>query len=236
MPRQLANRPRAHPPPHTLSRLPHAGVAEYPVLPTVSRGCPGAGGRLPTCYSAVRHSIRAPKGALTVRLACVRRAASVHPEPGSNSPFKSKGQWPSHSSKPGVGPSLCPLSLNVLDSDSLGQRNKGLLCSTLRHFYLACLSRRSHRSQYPVLKVRPRRLRPSRGTRRPQRRDEIYAPPGPPARGRGRLHGTHTTEARRVSDADLDWKPPQTSVSRHVPGSRAHDRPTRRHRPNASVL
>ena len=58
---------------------------------------------------------------------------------------------------PGVGPSLCPLSLNVLDSDSLGQRNKGLLCSTLRHFYFACLSRRSHRSQYPVLKVRPRR-------------------------------------------------------------------------------
>ena len=30
----------------------------------------------------------APEGALTVRLACVRRAASVHPEPGSNSPFK----------------------------------------------------------------------------------------------------------------------------------------------------
>ena len=29
-----------------------------------------------------------PEGALTVRLACVRRAASVHPEPGSNSPFK----------------------------------------------------------------------------------------------------------------------------------------------------
>ncbi len=26
--------------------------------------------------------------ALIVRLACVRRAASVHPEPGSNSPFK----------------------------------------------------------------------------------------------------------------------------------------------------
>ena len=98
MPRQLANRPRAHPPPHTLSRLPHAGVAEYPVLPTVSRGCPGAGGRLPTCYSAVRHSIRAPKGALTVRLACVRRAASVHPEPGSNSP--SKYVWASSPSGP----------------------------------------------------------------------------------------------------------------------------------------
>ena len=88
MPRQLANRPRAHPPPHTLSRLPHAGEAEYPVLITLSRGYPGAGGRLPTCYSAVRHSIHQPKLVLTVRLACVRRAASVHPEPGSNSPFK----------------------------------------------------------------------------------------------------------------------------------------------------
>ena len=33
----------------------------------------------------------APEGALTVRLACVRRAASVHPEPGSNSPFKWAG-------------------------------------------------------------------------------------------------------------------------------------------------
>ena len=105
---------------------------------------------------------------------------------------------------PGVGPSLCPLSLNVFDSDSLGQRNKGLLCSTLRHFYFACLSRRSHRSQYPVLKVRPRRLRPSRGTRRPQRRDEIYAPPGPPARGRGRLHGTHTTRIE-LNFPSLRW-------------------------------
>ena len=88
MPRQLANRPRAHPPPRTLSRLPHAGEAECPVLPTLSRGYPGAGGRLPTCYSAVRHSIHGPRPVLTVRLACVRRAASVHPEPGSNSPFK----------------------------------------------------------------------------------------------------------------------------------------------------
>ena len=43
---------------------------------------------MPTCYSAVRHSIHGPKPVLTVRLACVRRAASVHPEPGSNSPFK----------------------------------------------------------------------------------------------------------------------------------------------------
>ena len=45
-------------------------------------------GRLPTCYSPVRHSIHSPKRALIVRLACVKHAASVHPEPGSNSPWK----------------------------------------------------------------------------------------------------------------------------------------------------
>ena len=106
MPRQLANRPRAHPPPLTLSRRPHAGVPEYPVLITLSRGYPGAGGRLPTCYSAVRHSIHAPKCVLTVRLACVRRAASVHPEPGSNSPFSHGGLTPPRASESGSDPSL----------------------------------------------------------------------------------------------------------------------------------
>ena len=29
-----------------------------------------------------------PEGALIVRLACVKHAASVHPEPGSNPPFQ----------------------------------------------------------------------------------------------------------------------------------------------------
>ena len=37
-----------------------------------------------TRYAPVRHS-RPPEGGLTVRLACIRPAASVHPEPGSNS-------------------------------------------------------------------------------------------------------------------------------------------------------
>jgi hypothetical protein len=41
-------------------------------------------GHVPTRYSAVRHS-STPKG-LSVRLACIRHAASIHPEPGSNSP------------------------------------------------------------------------------------------------------------------------------------------------------
>jgi hypothetical protein len=43
-------------------------------------------GRSPTCYSPVRHS-STPKG-LSVRLACVKHAASVRPEPESNSPNK----------------------------------------------------------------------------------------------------------------------------------------------------
>jgi hypothetical protein len=41
-------------------------------------------GRLLTCYAPVRHW--APKD--PVRLACVKRAASVRPEPGSNSPLE----------------------------------------------------------------------------------------------------------------------------------------------------
>jgi hypothetical protein len=56
----------------------------YPVLDPVSRAYPRVRGRLLTCYSPVRRSCT-PKG-LTARLACVKHAASVRPEPGSNSP------------------------------------------------------------------------------------------------------------------------------------------------------
>ena len=59
----------------------------YPVLAPVSRSYPRARGRLPTCYSPVRRS-STPKG-LSARLACVKHAASVRPEPGSNSPSRS---------------------------------------------------------------------------------------------------------------------------------------------------
>ena len=58
----------------------------YPVLAPVSRSYPRARGRLPTCYSPVRRS-STPKG-LSARLACVKHAASVRPEPGSNSPSR----------------------------------------------------------------------------------------------------------------------------------------------------
>src|SRR6185437_15403413 len=57
----------------------------YPVLIPVSRSYPRVKGRFLTCYSPVRRS-STPKG-LSARLACVKHAASVRPEPGSNSPL-----------------------------------------------------------------------------------------------------------------------------------------------------
>ena len=91
-PHQQADRTRAHPPPPKLSNPHHATGAEYPVLAAVSNCYPRVKGRLLTRYSPVRHSCT-PKG-LTVRLACVKHAASVRPEPGSNSPMKTQKMFP----------------------------------------------------------------------------------------------------------------------------------------------
>jgi hypothetical protein len=74
----------------------------YPVLDPVSQAYPRAEGRSPTCYSPVRRSCT-PKG-LTARLACVKHAASVRPEPGSNSPTKTG---------PTIAPRTGPRRLNV---------------------------------------------------------------------------------------------------------------------------
>ena len=61
----------------------------YAGLALLSQGCTPDGGRLHTCYSPVRHSPAggASSSPAAVRLACVKPAASVHPEPGSNSPL-----------------------------------------------------------------------------------------------------------------------------------------------------
>jgi hypothetical protein len=56
----------------------------YAVLAPVSQGYSPPEGRLPTCYSPVRHFTH-PFPDFLVRLACVKRAASVDSEPGSNS-------------------------------------------------------------------------------------------------------------------------------------------------------
>ena len=89
LPRQLANAPHAHPSPINLSSFNHAIKWLYRVLDAVSHDYPLVTGRLHTCYSPVRRS-PADKASFipdAPRLACVRPVASVHPEPGSNSPL-----------------------------------------------------------------------------------------------------------------------------------------------------
>ena len=58
---------------------------EHPALPPVSRSYSGVWGRSVTHYSPVRHSHHQASLMDPVRLACVKHAASVRPEPGSNS-------------------------------------------------------------------------------------------------------------------------------------------------------
>ena len=87
LPHQQADRPRAHPTPKKLSTT-TSKKWSYPVLDPVSQAYPEVRGRSPTCYSPVRHSSTQASLGLSVRLACVKHAASVHPEPGSNSPQK----------------------------------------------------------------------------------------------------------------------------------------------------
>ena len=64
--------------------MPHLSTME--VLIFISKGYPPVKGRFYTRYAPVRRS-SAEKASFNVtpRLACVKPAASVHPEPGSNS-------------------------------------------------------------------------------------------------------------------------------------------------------
>ena len=64
------------------------GQLEHPALPPVSRSYSGVWGRSVTHYSPVRHSHPGASSWDPVRLACVKHAASVHPEPESNPPQK----------------------------------------------------------------------------------------------------------------------------------------------------
>src|SRR5688572_12979999 len=59
------------------------------VLAILSDSYPPLKGRLPTCYSPVRHFTQG-RSPFLVRLACVRPAANVRSEPGSNSPVNLK--------------------------------------------------------------------------------------------------------------------------------------------------
>ena len=73
----------------TFNKYPDAGPLFYAVLFKVSSDYPPVNGRLHTRYAPVR---RSPSTGIATRyaaprLACVRPAASVYPEPGSNSPL-----------------------------------------------------------------------------------------------------------------------------------------------------
>jgi hypothetical protein len=82
LPHQLANRAQGH----LSASCDFASREAYAVLSAISRRYSSPKGRSPR----VTHPSATPspegKG---VRLACVRHAASVYPEPGSNSPFSS---------------------------------------------------------------------------------------------------------------------------------------------------
>ena len=89
----------------------------YAVLASVSRCYSTLEGRLVTCYSPGRHFTQGLLPFL-VRLACVRHAASVDSEPGSNSRLKPdvcrrvEGRLPSpRLEKPGMAPPFSLLSL-----------------------------------------------------------------------------------------------------------------------------
>ena len=87
LPHQLANKTQVRLVPPKFLPLYHAVVWSYAVLIPFSRGYPPVQGWLPTRYSPVRHSHIQLASYLNdpVRLACVKHAASVRPEPGSNS-------------------------------------------------------------------------------------------------------------------------------------------------------
>ena len=62
-------------------------MGRHPVSGPFSQDCSGLGGGFLTCYSPFRHFTRVRRRFL-VRLACLIHAASVHSEPGSNSPYE----------------------------------------------------------------------------------------------------------------------------------------------------
>src|SRR5580704_822745 len=147
----------------------------YAVLASVSRCYSTLEGRLVTCYSPGRHFTHGLLHFL-VRLACVRHAASVDSEPGSNSRLKPdayrrvEGRLPSPGSKAGMAP---PLSLLLLASCEAAKK-KFTVVYLVRSFELI-LESVSHDWH-----VQPSCQRPNRG---PPKRCE-FSPGGIAARAK----------------------------------------------------
>ena len=116
----------------------------YAVLASVSRCYSTLEGRLVTCYSPGRHFTHGLLHFL-VRLACVRHAASVDSEPGSNSRLKPDvcrrvvGRLPSPGSKAGMAP---PLSFSLSGSKPKKLEDRGgLTCEIVRTYARTDFSR-----------------------------------------------------------------------------------------------
>ena len=91
-PHQQADRPRAHPPPKNFPPPPMRAK----VVSGISPGFPElsqSGGQV-THVLLTRSPLIPARRRFTVRLACVKHAASVRPEPGSNSPKRTLITWP----------------------------------------------------------------------------------------------------------------------------------------------
>ena len=117
-------------------------VISYSVLAIISNCYPQLKGRSPTCYSPVCHSVvihfqlcaSTPSSVgHCVRLACLRHAASVHPEPGSNSPKKY------------ILLSLITYYFLLL---------KLTFCSVFKEHFFSCFSFKAHLLLYQFLKIK----------------------------------------------------------------------------------
>ena len=143
-------------------------------------------GRSPTCYSPVRHSSTPASRGLSVRLACVKHAASVHPEPGSNSPQKicqrfqarEKPVLPTNNKQPAHHHTWWRHSLSKTFTDK---------CQHKTHATSSTLDGAHQGSSSYVRLSLPAPATPTRSTRRPAFKDEDSVT------GRSPSPGTTTT-------------------------------------------
>ena len=164
-------------------------------IPVRGAGCPRVTQPFATLFT--------PEGVLIVRLACVRRAASVHPEPGSNSPFGS-----ARGDKPPPFPNVVASvrrSRHHADLDSLGVtlRRGSSKLTLIPKYTLSCFPAArlaaGRGALYSRLCAFPHSIRFSgfSAARRPwgpsvRRGKYLYAPPPPFARAAGGLHRPYT--------------------------------------------
>ena len=104
----------------------------YAVLAAVSSGYSTPQGKSPRVTHPCA-SLHRPEDRLPLRLACVRPAASVRSEPGSNSQvdLRWKGQRPSrlqelhHSVRAPLSPGHCPSQTTRIQTDTTKRQNQG---------------------------------------------------------------------------------------------------------------